>query len=149
VSRSAKRAIALSSALLLAGGLAWVFVSAIGGPGRTEAAAVILSAPPEFEVTPAGDLDAAAAAGSLASLAAQPAAKRKVGLSYNGTDGSRVILLLDRDADLLDERAAGTAGTRTQTVWRGRALDRLAAARTTGSLDLPGLPPGEKKNLYH
>jgi hypothetical protein len=149
MSKGTKRAVAVFSALLLAGGLTWVFVSQVGGPGRTEAAAVVLSAPPEFEVTAAGTLDSPAAAAVLASLAARSPTKRKLGIDCTTPDGSRVILLLDRDADLLDQRTAGTTGTRTQTVWHGSALARLERARTSGNLDLPGLPPGEKKNLYH
>ena len=149
MTKGTKRAVAILSALLLAGGLAWVFVSAVGGPGRTEAAGVLLSAPPEFAVTSPGTLDAASAAGALASLAARQPATRKLGVEYTSPDGSRVILLLDRDADLIDQRAAGATGTRTQTVWRGKSLDRLERARTTGDLEVPGHPPGEKKNLYH
>ena len=89
------------------------------------------------------------AAGRLAGLAARQPDRRKLGVTYTAPDGSRVILLLDRDADLLDQKTSGSTGTRTQTIWHGRAADRLEKARTAGDLDLPGLPPGEKKNLYH
>jgi hypothetical protein len=149
MSKSVNRAVAVFSALLAAGGLAWIFASQIGGPGRTEAAAVILSAPPEFAVTSVGNAATAEAAGRLTGLVSQQPEQRKLGVDFTAPDGSRVFLLIDRDADVLDQRTSGATGTRTQTVWHGRAVDRLERARTTGDLDLPGLPPGEKKNLYH
>jgi hypothetical protein len=149
MSKTASRTIAVASALLLGGGLAWVFLSQVGGAGREEAAAVVLSAPPEFFVVRVGRLGLPDLAGELADLAAREPAKRKVGIDGSTPDGSRVILLLDRDADLVDQRVAGKNGTRTQTIWPGRGLDRLERVRAMGTFEVPGLPPGEKKNLYH
>jgi len=149
VSKIASRTVAIATALLLGGGLAWVFLSQVGGAGRDEAAAVVLSAPPEFLVVNVGRLELKDMAGELADLAAREPAKRKVGIDGSTPDGSHVILLFDRDADLIDQRVAGTNGTRIQTIWPGRGLDRLERVRATGSFDGPGLAPGEKKNLYH
>jgi hypothetical protein len=62
---------------------------------------------------------------------------------------AEVYWLADPGSDVLEERSAGASGTRLQTVWQGGLRARLNWARTHGSFDAPGLPTGERKNLYH
>lgn len=71
-----------------------------------------------------------------------------MGLHFRHGD-SEVYWLADTGGDLLEERSAGPGGTRLQTVWKGGLRERLAWARTHGGFDVPGLPPPERKNLYH
>ena len=141
--------IAVIAVLASVAGLGLLFRSSIGGTGRTEAAAVVLSAPPEFDVVTGGSLEPGAAAGLLLDRAAKEPGKARLGVDYTAPDGSRVFLLLDRVADLLDERTAGITGTRLQVLWPRQPLVRLARAQAGGGLAVPGLPPEEKKNLYH
>jgi hypothetical protein len=71
-----------------------------------------------------------------------------VGLRFQRS-GATVYWLADVPGDLLEELASGPSGTRLRTVWRGRIRERLSWAREHGDLSVPGLPPPEKKNLYH
>jgi hypothetical protein len=57
--------------------------------------------------------------------------------------------LADLRGDVLEERSAGASGTRLQTLWTGNVRERLRWARDHGDFDAPGLPPPERKNLYH
>ncbi len=127
----------------------WVFVSELGsGSGRSdEPAGVLLSPPPGFAITERGELSSSAAADELAALALRPGAGR-VGLHFK-TQGTEVYWLADAAQDLLEERSAAASGTRLQTTWRGGIRERLSWARTHGNFDAPGLPPAERKNLYH
>ena len=127
----------------------WFFVSELGsGSGRgDEPAGVLLSPPPGYAVTEGGELSASAAATELESLVARPGAGR-VGLHFR-TQGSEVYWLADAAENLLEERSASSSGTRLQTVWHGGTRERLSWARTHGNFDAPGLPPAERKNLYH
>jgi hypothetical protein len=72
----------------------------------------------------------------------------KVGLRFK-RGGSEVYWLADVGEDFLEERSAGPGGTRLQTIWKGRIRERLSWARTHGDFTVPGLPPPERKNLYH
>lgn len=139
-------------ALALAGALAafgWFFVSQLSsGPGRSdELSGVLLSAPPGYAVVERGDLSPSAAVAELEAQVLRPGAG-KVGLHFRQR-GAEVYWLADPGEDLLEERSAGASGTRLQTVWRGGLRERLSWARTHGSFDAPGLPPAERKNLYH
>ncbi len=130
-------------------GFGWFFVSQLSsGSGRSgELAGVLLSAPPGFAIVERGELSASAAAAELEAQALRPGAG-KVGLHFK-RQGAEVYWLADPGDDLIEERAAGPAGTRLQTVWQGGLRERLSWARTHGTFDAPGLPPGERKNLYH
>lgn len=139
-------------ALLLVGALAgfgWFFVSQLSsGPGRSdELAGVLLSAPPGYAMVERGELSSTAAAAELEAQALRPGAG-KVGLHFQ-RKGSDIYWLADSGEDVLEERAATASGTRLQTLWRGGVRERLSWARTHGTFDAPGLPPGEQKNLYH
>ena len=129
----------------------WFFVSQLspgGSGGRTdELAGVLLSPPPGYAIVERGELAPTAAAAELQSQALQPDAG-KVGVKFQ-RQGAVVYWLADVPGDQLEERAAGSSGTRLQTVWQGGLRDRLSWARDHGDFAAPGLPPGEKKNLYH
>jgi hypothetical protein len=127
----------------------WFFVSQLnsGGAGRDGLAGVLLSPPPGYAITERGELAPTDAAAELAAQALQPGAG-KVGLKFQ-RQGALVYWLADVPADQLEERAAGSSGTRTATVWQGGLRDRLSWARQHGDFEAPGLAGGEKKNLYH
>jgi hypothetical protein len=122
--------------LLLAYGFVRFFLSQIGHGRPADLAAVVAAAPAGFEVLDRGNLPPARAASELASLlAARPG---RVGIHFSTPDGT------------LEERAAGAAGTRLATIWSGQIRRRLDwAASHDGDLSPPGLPPPERKNLYH
>lgn len=142
---------ALYAVLVLAAlaAFGWFFVSQLStDPGRSdELSGVLLSPPPGFAIVERGELSAPAAAAELEAQALRPGAG-KVGLHFK-RQGAEVYWLADSAANLLEERSAGASGTRLQTVWRGGLRDRLTWAKTHGTFDAPGLPPGERKNLYH
>lgn len=145
--------------VLLAAGLvvglaffARFFLAQLGGPPATSGpAGVLLGPPPGTPVVELGAADRRRAARELAArLAAQPAAPQLA--VHFRAGGEEVFWLADRAnpaAPVLVERTAGESGTRLETTWRGALDERLAWAAGRGSLDVPGLPPGERKNLYH
>jgi hypothetical protein len=138
-------------AVVLVGALAafgWFFVSQLGSSKRTgDLAGVLLSAPPGYALVERGELSPSAAAAELEARALRPGAG-KVGIHFHPS-GAEVYWLADPGADLLEERSAGASGTRLQTRWPRGMRERLAWARTHGNFDAPGLPAGERKNLYH
>ena len=148
-----KNAKTLLYALVLLGAIVafgWFFVSQLhSGPGgRTDdLAGVLLSAPPGYVIAEHGEMEPKDAAAELAALALQPGAG-KVGLKFQ-RQGALVYWLADVPAGQLEERAAGSSGTRMQTVWQGGLRDRLSWAREHGNFEAPGLAGGEKRNLYH
>ncbi|HWM92249.1 MAG TPA: hypothetical protein VN493_15900 [Thermoanaerobaculia bacterium] len=123
----------------------WFFVSQLGSGPADDLAGVMLAPPPGYAVVERGDLTPTAAA---AELDAQLRRAGKVGVRFK-RGGSEVYWLADVEGDLLEERSAGPGGTRLQTVWKGRLRERLSWARTHGDFTVPGLPPPERKNLYH
>ena len=127
--------------------LGWFFVSQLGSGPADEPPGVLLAPPPDYSVVERGELAPAAAAAELESQVLR-AGSGKVGLRFE-RGGSTVYWLADIDGDLLEERSAGPSGTRLQTVWRGRIRERLRWARANGDFSSPGLPPPERKNLYH
>lgn len=129
-------------------GFGWFFVSQLGSTGRTEdLAGVILAPPPDYSMVERGELSPTAAASELAAQV-ERAGGGKVGLKFERR-GTVVYWLADLGGDVLEERSAGAAGTRLQTVWPGRLRERLDWARTHGDFSVPGLPLAERKNLYH
>ena len=135
-------------AVLLLGALAafgWYFVSQLGSGPTDDLAGVMLAPPPGYSIVERGELAPATAA---AELEAQARYGGKVGLRYK-RGGSEVYWLADVEGDLLEERSAGPGGTRLQTIWTGSLRERLRWARTHGDFNVPGLPPPERKNLYH
>jgi hypothetical protein len=142
--------IVLATLLLLAAvaGFGVFFVSQLGSSGgSSEPAGVLLSAPPNYEVIERGELSPTAAAAEL-EVQVLRAGNAEVGIHFK-RQGAEVYWLADPGADVLEERSAGASGTRLQTLWRGGLLARLSWARTHGNFDAPGLPAGERKNLYH
>jgi hypothetical protein len=126
----------------------WFFVSQLGSSERTnEPAGVLLSAPPNYDVVERGELSLTAAAAELEAQVLR-AGSGEVALHFK-RQGAEVYWLADPGADILEERSAGASGTRLQTVWRGGLRERLSWARTHGNFDAPGLPAGERTNLYH
>ena len=135
-------------AVLLLGALAafgWYFVSQLGSGPTDDLAGVMLAPPSGYTVAERGELAPTAAA---AELEAQVQRGGKVGLRFQ-RGGSEVYWLADPAGDFLEERSAGPGGTRLQTVWKGRLRERLSWARAHGDFTVPGLPPPERKNLYH
>lgn len=135
-------------AVLLLGALAafgWYFVSQLGSGPTDELAGVMLAPPPGYAVVERGELTPTAAA---AELEAQVRRGGRVGLHFK-RGSSEVYWLADVEGDFLEERSAGPGGTRLQTIWKGRIRERLSWARTHGDFAVPGLPPPERKNLYH
>jgi hypothetical protein len=142
--------IVLATLLLLAAlaGFGVFFVSQLGSQKQTsEPAGVLLSAPPNYDVVERGELSNTAAAAELETQVLR-AGSGEVALHFK-RQGAEVYWLADPGADVLEERSAGASGTRLQTVWQGGLRERLAWARTHGDFDVPGLPAGERKNLYH
>ena len=135
-------------AVLILGALAafgWYFVSQLGSRPTGELAGVMLAPPPDYVIVERGELTPAAAA---AELETQIQHGVKVGVHFQ-RGGSEVYWLADVEGDLLEERSAGPGGTRLQTVWTGRIHERLTWARSHGDFTVPGLPPPDRKNLYH
>ncbi|MEA2605236.1 MAG: hypothetical protein QOF89_6228 [Acidobacteriota bacterium] len=126
----------------------WFFVSQLGSGGRTDGlAGVMLSPPPGYSIVERGELAPTAAAAELESQTAL-SSSGKVGIRFQ-RQGATVYWLADVPGDLLEERAAGSSGTRLQTTWHGSLRERLSWARDHGDFSAPGLPPPERKNLYH
>lgn len=123
----------------------WYFVSQLGSGPSDDLAGVMLAPPPGYAIVERGELTPIAAA---AELEAQVRRAGKVGLRFQ-RGGSEVYWLADVEGDFLEERSAGPGGTRLQTIWKGRLRERLSWARTHGDFTVPGLPPPERKNLYH
>ena len=125
----------------------WFFVSQLGSGGRTDGlAGVMLSPPPGYSIVERGELSPSAAAAELETQASLSSGK--VGIRFQ-RQGSTLYWLADVPGDLLQELASGTSGTRTQTTWRVGLRERLSWAREHGDFSAPGLPPPERKNLYH
>lgn len=145
---------ALKIALGIAAGLAALavfgrfFLSQLGtAPPRQELAGVVAAPPPGFEIESHGELEPAAAAAALAALAAARPG-RPVGVRFQRFSDT-IYWLADPTADRIEERRAGAGGTRTATVWSGRIGARLAWACRRGDFAVPGMPPPERRNLYH
>jgi len=124
------------------------FFAQLGTPRRQEPAGVIQSAPPGFHIVDRGALSPAAAADVLQGLVLARPPGSKVGIKFRHA-GAEVYWLADTAADTLEERTAGASGTRVQTIWHGRLVERLNWARMHGDPAPPGFPPPERKNLYH
>lgn len=133
--------------LVALAGFGRFFFSQLGTGPADGLAGVMLTPPPGYSIVERGELPPMAAAAELESRALRPDAG-KVGVRFE-RQGSVVYWLADPGGDALEELASGASGTRLQTVWRGGMRDRLRWARTNGGFDAPGLPAGEKKNLYH
>jgi hypothetical protein len=136
--------------LVIAGavaGFGWFFVSQLG-TGRTDRlAGVLLSPPPGYAIAEHGELAPTAAAAELAGRLQRPPAG-KVGVRFQRAGGT-VYWLADVPGDSLEELASGPSGTRVRTVWRGSLRARLSWACEHGDFEAPGMPAGERKNLYH
>lgn len=138
--------------LLALYGFGRFFVSQMGKPRAPELAGVIASAPPDYHIVEQGEMTPGAAADALRGLilarSRGGSAGSKVGIKFRRA-GAEIYWLADTGTDTLEEREAGASGTRVQTIWHGRILDRLQWARTHGDPSAPGLPAPERKNSYH
>ncbi|MEA2561595.1 MAG: hypothetical protein QOH06_3099 [Acidobacteriota bacterium] len=139
-------------AVLILGALAafgWYFVSQLGSGPTDDLAGVMLAPPPDYVIVERGELTPTAAAAELeAQVQRAKSGDVKVGLRFK-RGGSEVYWLADVEGDFLEERSAGPGGTRLQTVWKGKIRERLTWARSHGDFTVPGLPPPDRKNLYH
>src|SRR5215213_6131166 len=108
----------------------WFFVSQLGTGRSEEPPGVLMAPPPEYAVVERGAMPPTAAAAELEVQSLRPGAD-KVGVRFE-RGGSVVYWLADLGGDLVEERAAGASGTRVQTIWRGRARERLRWAREHG-----------------
>jgi hypothetical protein len=131
--------------VVVAGGLLWMAVAGLetGPAAQDEPPAVIMRAPPEFDVEKLGE---SGLASSASALMARPGLRPGVEFSDNG---ARVILLIDRQSDRLIELRASRTGTIVERTWPGSVEKRLGWASSNGSLEAPGLEPATGKNLYH
>jgi hypothetical protein len=137
-------------------GVGRVFMSSLGSEQRGDSApaGVLFSVPPGFVMVERGELPRQQAARELSDLLVRHSGERRLGLRFAAA-GVDVYWLVDRsqlDRVVLTELAAGTGGTRVETVWRGPAGElqrRLGWAAEHGSLEPADLPRGEAKNLYH
>jgi hypothetical protein len=146
-SRLLKTFLWIAASLLLAFAFVRFFLSQLGPGQAPELAAVVAAPPPGFEIFDRDKVAPAQAARELASLlSARPG---KLGIRFS-TPSAVLYWLADPVADTLEERTAGAAGTRLATIWTGQIRRRLDWAAThDGDLSPPGLPPPERKNLYH
>jgi hypothetical protein len=129
-------------------GFGWFFVSQLNSSQRTaEPAGVLLSAPPNYDVIERGELTPTAAAAELEAQVLR-SGSGEVAIHFK-RQGAEVYWLADPGADVLEERSAGASGTRLQTIWRGGLRERLTWAKEHGNFEAPGLPAGERRNLYH
>jgi len=120
-------------------------LSQLGAPRASGPAAVIDTVPSGFAVE---DLGAATEAQAARALAARVAAVGRAGVRFTTADAS-VVWLADPATDEIEERRAGAAGTRLRTLWHGGVAARLTWASAHGTLEAPGLAPGERSNQYH
>jgi hypothetical protein len=148
VTRRLSVVLAVAAAILVAWAVGRFFATSVGGGGREEAAGVVLAPPPDAVVESPGERDAPSAARALAGLADRNPGAPRVALTFS-RGGTRIVLLLDREAGEIEERRGAPSGTRVATIWKGDLEARLAAARDRGTFDVPGLAPPEEKNLYH
>ncbi len=126
-------------------GLVWAVIAGLETrpAARNEATAVILRAPDGFDVDDLGEVGLAFAASELAlRKGTHPGVEFVDG-------GDRIILVADRELDLLTELRASATGTIVERTWPGSVDERLAWASANGSLEAPGLAPATGKNLYH
>jgi hypothetical protein len=131
--------------IVVAAGVIWAVIAGLESrpAARSEATAVILRAPDGFDVDDLGEAGLALAASELA--------------LKNGTHpgvefidaGDRVILLADRERDVITELRASGTGTIVERTWPGPVEERLGWAAANGNLEAPGLDPAAGKNLYH
>lgn len=131
--------------VVAAAGLIWTVIAGLESrpAARKEATAVILRAPDGFDVDDLGEAGLAFAASELAlKEGARP------GVEFVDA-GDRVILLADRDRNLITELRASATGTIVERVWPGNVERRLGWAAEHGELEAPGLEPATGKNLYH
>ena len=147
------KAVKVVVALLVALGALYLlrrtFLSSLGeSPRAASPQAVLFSAPAGYEVEEAGGISRADAARRLA-RAVGTARAESVGIHFT-TDGFDTYWLVDRGTEArIVERVAGPSGTRRETEYRGDAGARLAWAAEHGTLEAPGMPAGESRNLYH
>jgi len=126
-------------------GVVWAVIAGLETrpAARSEATAVILRAPDGYDVNDLGEAGLTFAASELALRdGAHPGVEFVDG-------GDRVILLVDRDRDLITELRASATGTIVERTWPGPVEERLGWAAANGNLEAPGLDPSIGKNLYH
>jgi len=130
---------------VVAAGLIWAVIAGLETrpAARNEATAVILRAPDGYDVDDLGEVGLAFAASELVLENGT-----HQGVEFNDK-GDRVILLADRDLDLIKELRASGTGTIVERTWPGPVEERLSWAAANGNLEAPGLAPATGKNLYH
>lgn len=141
--------------LFLAGlvlvGFGTFFVSQLGSAKPDDVPGAILAPLPDVIVEEGGELSAFEAAAALTSALQRQGSEPRVGVHF-WSQGRELYWIADRSdpgAPVLVERAASPSGTRLETRWTGKIEMRLAWARQHGTFEVPTLPPGESRNLYH
>lgn len=134
--------------LLVLGAALWWLLGPSGNPAgetETDPEGIDFVVPPEYEVMDLGEATPSAAAARL--LEKLPAG-RPVAAVFT-FEGDRIQWLADSRKDLLDERVFGRNGTVHRVLWPDSLETRLRRARSEGKLDVPGLPPPDRRNPYH
>lgn len=131
-------------------GVGRLFVGNLGPGEAPEVAAVSFEPPPGTRMVELdGDTSPSAAAHRLAELLRHHAESARLGVRFRH-QGHERLWLVDRERGVLETRSSGSGGqTRVSTLWRGDVEARLAHAAEHGDLEAPGLPPPERRNLYH
>ena len=101
--------------------------------------------PGEYRILELGEITYQVVAGQLL---AETEKTPKVAAVFTDR-GDRVQLLVSINDDLIEERIAGRNGTTWVITWRGPAKERLQWASNHGDLEVPHLPPPERRNPYH
>ena len=135
----------VGACLVVLGGIVWAVVVELETQptARDEPPAIVLRPPEGFSVKPLGGASLAVA---VAELRAHPSVRAGVEFSDSG---DHVILLADRELQRIVEMRASKSGTIVERVWSEEVDRRLDWAIEHGDMDVPGLPPGSGKNLYH
>lgn len=131
--------------VLAAAGVIWAVIAGLETQptARNEATAVIMRAPAGFDVEDLGEAGLAFAASELSRRSGN-----RPGVEFTDS-GDRIILLVDRDSDLVTEMRASRTGTIVERTWSSEVDRRLSWAAKNGNLDAPDLPKATGKNLYH
>ncbi len=75
--------------------------------------------------------------------------KQQIGIRFSRQNAPENYILVDLGEDVIEERTTSSSGTKTRTVWPGRAKERLEWATANGTFTVDGFPPPKHSNLYH
>lgn len=127
---------------------AWMVLDLSNRPEETGdrgLASIEFVVPGDYTVLDLGEATLQAAAEQLL-LAVR--AKDKIAAVFSRS-GDEIQFLVDVNDDIIDERVTGRHGTLQRVFWRGSVRKRLEWAAEHGNLEVPDMPPPEKRNAYH